>query len=367
MYSEDYPKLTNMNINRNNYEPIFMLYADNELSATQKQAVEYFAAAHPDLKAELDMLMLTVLPAETPAFFLDKESLFRTTDTASLVNMTNYEGYFVKYADDELTNAEKAATEKFVYKHPECQAEFELIQQIKYSPDPSILFPDKTILYRKEETRVRPVLVMWMRFAAAAVLILLAGLFWLQQKKVVPADDTTNVAVKEEKQAPVPVNKIIEGNQQQNISEEQLAIKTVPANPVEQPKKLQVAPHIQPTEQAIPQNQVASNEIKPAVRQLDPASENTAIDPSQVNGTTAANIREAQINQPPVIETTVPENIGFASKAASEDYIYVNNAPATRKSPLRGLLRKASRYVEQKNPLSPEHRKGGVFTASQEQ
>jgi len=80
----------------------------------------------------------------------------------------------------------------------------------------------------------------------------------------------------------------------------------------------------------------------------------------------AANTPEVQVNQPGAIESTIPQNASFASKAASEDYVYVNNSTENRKSPLRGLLRKASRYAEQKNPLSQDHRKGGVFTASQE-
>jgi len=184
-----------MNINRNNYEEFFLLYVDNELSASERQEVETFAAIHPDLKAELDMLSQTILPGGQAEVFMDKEILFRTSDTGSLVNMMNYEGFFVKYADDELNNEEKAATEEFVYKHPECQEDFELIQQTKLHPDTSIRFPDKNLLYRQEETKRRPVLVMWMRFAAAAVLILLAGLFWLQQQQPVQVPTQRPVAV----------------------------------------------------------------------------------------------------------------------------------------------------------------------------
>ena len=50
-----------MNITRNNYEEYFLLYADGELNATDKQAVENFLTIHPDLAEELDMLMEAVL------------------------------------------------------------------------------------------------------------------------------------------------------------------------------------------------------------------------------------------------------------------------------------------------------------------
>ena len=42
-----------MNINRDNYEEFFLLYADNELSVQEKNAVEDFVRQHPDLEEEL--------------------------------------------------------------------------------------------------------------------------------------------------------------------------------------------------------------------------------------------------------------------------------------------------------------------------
>lgn len=349
-----------MNINRNNYEEFFLLYADNELSATEKQQVEHFAAAHPDLKAELDMLLQAVLPIESQAVFLDKESLFRTTDTDSLVNMTNYEGYFVRYTDDELTNTEKAATEEFVYKHPECQSEFELIQLTRIHPDTNISFPDKNLLYRKT-TEERPVIMLWMRFAAAAVIILLAGLFWLQQRRTLP--ETANHAELANAAKPVETKKMPEQApiQEPDVAKQTLATTVQPANPVQQPKKKsngnQLPAVVEKNELVVNETPVAKPENQ-AVR---------AIDPTAGISIAATELPKAEIKQPAVTETNkLPEAV-YASNAASEDYIYVDNSQPVRKSPLRGLLRKASRYVEQKNPLSPEHKKGGVFTASQEQ
>ena len=46
-------------ITRDNYEELFLLYVDDELTAEQKKAVDAFVLLHPDLKAELDLLCST--------------------------------------------------------------------------------------------------------------------------------------------------------------------------------------------------------------------------------------------------------------------------------------------------------------------
>jgi hypothetical protein len=45
-----------MIINRHNYEECFILYWDNELSASQKQAVENFVKENQDLQEEFNIL-----------------------------------------------------------------------------------------------------------------------------------------------------------------------------------------------------------------------------------------------------------------------------------------------------------------------
>ena len=48
------------NINRYNYETYFLLYADNELSAIEKNSVDEFVLSNPDLGEELGMLLQTI-------------------------------------------------------------------------------------------------------------------------------------------------------------------------------------------------------------------------------------------------------------------------------------------------------------------
>lgn len=348
-----------MNITLHNYEEFFLLYADKELSAEERLAVEQFVEAHPDLKAELEMIQQTILPQSNEVFFPDKESLFRTTDTDNLVNLTNYESYFVQYTDDELSNEEKAATELFVYKHPECQEEFELIQKARLEPDTQIQFPDKNLLYRSTR-EAKPVIAIWFRYAAAAILLLLAGMFWLQQQSNQPHSTPQPVASKENSPAgKVPVPAL-------TVPENQLAKTDVAQLPEKKPesvqhKRMAPAPRIQ---QPAEEHKIIP---APAPKELLASKEEPGLQPAAVQSVASHDLPREQLTVPVVQDKAVTSAPIFTNQAAKEDYIYVANEPASVKKPLRGLLRKASRFVEQNNPLTAEHKKGGVFTASNEQ
>ena len=115
-------------INRHNYEEYFLLYTDDELDAAGKRAVEDFVEQNPDLKIELEMLQKSVLPVD-PIVFHHKDALLK--NSLSMINDSNYEEYFVLYADDELTVEEKDRVDQFVYTHPQFRATFDLIQKSK--------------------------------------------------------------------------------------------------------------------------------------------------------------------------------------------------------------------------------------------
>lgn len=75
-----------MKIDMHNYEEFFLLYIDNELSASQKAAVELFVQENPIYQKELDLLQKTKL-APAQILFEDKISLYRFEEMeASLPN-----------------------------------------------------------------------------------------------------------------------------------------------------------------------------------------------------------------------------------------------------------------------------------------
>lgn len=162
-------------ITRNNYEAYFVMYVDDELNDTGRKAVEQFIEENPDLEEEMVMLQQSVLRPNDHIVFEPKELLFKGAAAKSPINDQNCEEYFVLYGDDELTNAEKEKVEQFVYHHPQYQADFELIQQVKLVPDNSLGFPGKTYLYRTEEDDNRVMAFSWWRLTAAAVAILVIG------------------------------------------------------------------------------------------------------------------------------------------------------------------------------------------------
>jgi len=117
-----------------------------------------------------------------------------------MIDIKNYESWFLLYADDELTAAEKLLVDDFLRSQPQLQGYFNAIQQIKFTPDENISFPDtstlfsdqiildeikleadqtivypfKELLYKRNEKRR----IDWrIPFAIAASFLLLIGLF----------------------------------------------------------------------------------------------------------------------------------------------------------------------------------------------
>jgi len=164
-----------MIITRHNYEEYFLLYVDNELSLQERRQVEAFVKENGDLEEELNMLKQTVLRPEKAVIFQNKGQLMKKSSGIEPINELNYQDYFVLYGDDELSMEENDMVEQFVYKNPQYQTEFELILQARFTPDTSIVFPDKESLYRKEKEETKVIYITWMRIAAAAVVLLFAG------------------------------------------------------------------------------------------------------------------------------------------------------------------------------------------------
>jgi hypothetical protein len=150
-----------MNINRNNYEAFFLLYVDNELSATDRNAVELFVQENADLKEELNMLLQTVFKADAVVFG-NKTSLLKEEGAALQENL-------LLYIDDELNAADKLNVEKLLKADTAANKKLLLLQQTKLQPDTNIVFADKKLLYRKENAKI--VGMPWRRIAVAAVLL----------------------------------------------------------------------------------------------------------------------------------------------------------------------------------------------------
>lgn len=60
---------------------------------------------------------------------------FETNDTNPIINLGNYEEYFLLYVDDELNAQEKAAVDAFLTFHPELRSELDLLMGTKLEPE----------------------------------------------------------------------------------------------------------------------------------------------------------------------------------------------------------------------------------------
>jgi hypothetical protein len=183
-----------MNINRHNYEELFLLYVDNELSAADKKAVDVFVHENPDLGIELDLLKQTVLPADE--ILLEKKDWLYMEEKISSLQED-----LLLYADDELPTADKEFVEGLLKTDKAAQAEWQILRQTKLQPDTSVVFEDKASLYRKEPARV--VTIRWWRVAAAAVVLGFGvwGGLSVYNNSAIPGTDQTELAVKDRKGA----------------------------------------------------------------------------------------------------------------------------------------------------------------------
>ena len=159
-----------MNINRHNYEEYFILYWDNELTSSQKVAVENFVKENQDLEEEFKILGQTRFVPDDNIQLQEKEFLINN----SLINITNYEEQLLNYIDDEVNADQRKEVERFAGQYSAIKQELALLQKTKLQPEAQVVFPDKSILYRREE-KVRVISMTWFRIAVAAAIILIAG------------------------------------------------------------------------------------------------------------------------------------------------------------------------------------------------
>jgi hypothetical protein len=178
-------------INKDNYEEYFLLYVDNELTVAEKASVESFIEKNPGLKTEFDMFLATKLDMEDVKME-GVEDLYKYDET-NLINAGNFEEFQVLSLDNELDTDTQKALETFHIDHPEAASNFEWLKMTKL-PVEEVTFPDKRSLYRTEKKPASIISITWIRYAAAAAVILLAGLFWINNSnEVIPVDQQAEV------------------------------------------------------------------------------------------------------------------------------------------------------------------------------
>jgi hypothetical protein len=163
-------------INTDNYEEFFLLYVDNELTEGERRSVEAFILEHPELKNELQVIMDTKLDLDETSFE-GKEILFRNEGK---VNEQNIEALQILLIDDELDPATAEEVETYSSATPLAARNLDQLRKTKLDQE-EIRFPDKATLYRTDKKPAALISIQWFRIAAAAAVLLIAGLLWLNR------------------------------------------------------------------------------------------------------------------------------------------------------------------------------------------
>ena len=273
-----------------------------------------------------------------------------------MINLSNYEDWFLLYADGELTVAEQEAVLQFVNVHPDLKEELDLFLSMRFQPettikfeneaslkaeffneletkyrfepDLTILFPDKQLLYKRT---AMPVISLFRYAAVAASTIVTAGLIWwftgnttveqpivqAETKTIAPVILPAEEFVVQQKDVAV-VTQPIKGNSYNSVTS------TVAVNRVEK--------ETLPTQQEDDQFNVAK--VEPVIMPL----QNEQLRSNFSQDAIAA--AEARMNKTTAI--VAPTNAANAINTAMLIDAEMDDEPQV---PVRGLLRKISRTL----------------------
>jgi len=323
----------NTTINLGNYEEFFILYMDNELTPAQKQMVDTFLVAHPDLQAELELLMSTRLEPEAVSF--NKEALLSDN-----MKLATTEEDLLLLIDNELPADEAYQLNKSIAADATLQKQYQLLLQTKLDAAEVIAYPDKNELYRHTEKVIR--FGVWMRVAAAIIIIAAIGL-------VYNMGSTSSTGTNQ------PPNNIAAKPGLLKQNEQKIK---VPGRNEEKPQDLladagkkdksKTFDNIKTT---IPQTKDAPKQDAPILAQQqddliasDPVQRSTSIDNPSTG--ISGNVNSFTVTTDAAIRNT---DIQFASQTSGpkEGDAIANN----KKGSVKGFLRKATRLIEKRTGI----------------
>ena len=355
-----------MNINRHNYEEFFLLYADNELSAVERSAVDEFVMQNPDLHEELSLLLSSVVKADNTILFENKISLLREAESIVPV----YEEKFLLYHDNELSLSEKKETDKLLISNPSLQKEFALLQQVKFEADATVVFPDKKLLYKKEE---RVIYINWRRAVAAAILLgagLWTGITYLEKNK---SNDNITPTAKENKTQPqkqiIPKADSINYVNSPKVNTKLPEEKNYRSVAVDQTGKSIPQKSVLPVEKIIPEVTKKTQLPQQDIAIILPKKEDPIVTKpisTDLSKTITSSAEDKNVN---ATQNNFVKSASYLTEeeVKSENYVFYNvTQEEFRKSKIGTFLKKVKRVIERKNPLREKTFKVSSIPSTQE-
>jgi hypothetical protein len=281
------------------------------------------------------------------------------------INRQSYEEYFLLYADGELNESEKKAVEEFIDQNPDLAGEMSLIQETVFKPDGSIIFENKELLFKDSSNERKIIYARWFRMAAAAALLIafsVVGWVFLgdtnmhrEPVAIVKPPEVKNIehsdVVSSDLEKKQPVQRLADEKKQTG--------KEIPL--VAQPEKKEANKSQHPAnheKNTQPGNSDINNE--PGVVNVVPPSKTIesatfiqdAVKPDGGRETidVAVEPRAIENNN----DDQPPGQVSYAqsfSQESDDDMIYFANTTLTKKTRLRGVFRKATRYLDRVTSL----------------
>ena len=370
-----------MDISRDNYEEYFLLYADNELTDSEKAQVLMFVKDNKDLEEEFRMIHYTIARPDLTIEFTDKSFLLKN-DPSSFINEKNYEEVFVLYHDKELTEAQKRETESFLYAHPQLKNDFDLIGLARLAPADEIHFPDKKSLYKKEKSGKVISVVFWRMLAAAVFIgfgLWMAYSYLKTPEKIVatnnelthqkPSDSTSiknmiperkatnEVAQRPESGSEDKTEKSTKSLQQKKSTNNSL-VKNVSKNPVVNKKNIvnpiagKITDEIAVNSQEI--KNISKQEVA-SVAKIQPSlpTESVATNEPSQSQETAQKTNENNNEKAQAAMYAQTASYVQPSDNKNENYVFYDvTADQFRKTKVGGFLKRVKRVIERNNPIT---------------
>ncbi|HLG03380.1 MAG TPA: hypothetical protein VI731_07270 [Bacteroidia bacterium] len=167
--------ITESNSAEENFEENAVAYLDQALPPEAAARVELLAAQDPAKKKTLEQFAQTILTPENIVF--EGKALLRKQEI--LVHQNNFSEMAAAYAEGLLNAAETEALHAYAVAHGKLE-ELELYRKARFEPETDIVYVTKDSLKRKAGG-----FIWYQRYAVAAAIALLFGIFWLSNRDFV--------------------------------------------------------------------------------------------------------------------------------------------------------------------------------------
>jgi hypothetical protein len=156
-----------IDINENNYEQYIISQLNGETTVDEDNAIENFISQHAHLQQKIGALQHTKLIAEKINF--NKATLYKTA-SVNLQGASSITELMLLNLDKQTTPEQTKAVQQLIKTNEGIANEWQLLQNT-IIPLETVAHPNKESLYKKEN-RKKPVIAMWLRYAAVACLLL---------------------------------------------------------------------------------------------------------------------------------------------------------------------------------------------------